>query len=248
MKSTFRYIVSLLAVCCATLVARAEETSPAASSSADETEMSNQTRDDRRAARGPVYQGCYLNLDLYNPLAGLLNGGRYEWEVSFDAGLWHRLFPVVEYGMMFQNSSSGTLQYDSRGHFFRFGASYNLLNNTVKRARDHALLVGARYCVAHTSFQASGMAIENPYWGETGEYSAGPSSANQGWVEFVAGVRAEVRGGFFLGLWGKVKTFHHNYGDALAQPVYTAGYGAAHDSSVNFGLAFTVSYQFPYKR
>ena len=213
----------------------------------DETEMSNMTRDDRRALRGPVYQGCYLSADLFNPVAGFFNGGRHEFEFSADVGLWHRLFPVVEAGFLVQKESNGDFSYGSHGYFLRAGLGYNLLNNNWARQADHAIILGMRYCFSSTTYQASGMTIENPYWGESDRYDIPATSVNQGWVEFCATVRAQICKGFFLGLTGRVKAFKHAYADQIGQPAYTAGYGGEDGDSFNFGLSFTASYQFPYK-
>ena len=245
----YKYIFSLLAAVCVCTGLWADETiavnTPAAN---DETEMSNMTRDDRRALRGPAYQGFYLCADLFNPLAGFWNGGRHEFEFSADLGLWHRLFPVVETGFMLQNERSGQVSYGSRGFFLRVGAGYNLLNNQWSRQADHAIILGARYCFSRTSYQASGVTIENPYWGESGSYDISPTSVNQGWVEFCATVRTQICKGFFLGLTGRVKAFKHSYENLSGMPAYTAGYGGEDGDSFNFGLSFTACYQFPYKR
>ena len=44
--------------------------------------------------KSPVYQGAYVNVDIFNPIATLFNGGRFEFVVSFDVSLWQRLFPA----------------------------------------------------------------------------------------------------------------------------------------------------------
>ena len=232
----------------ATTVLHAEETLVVNTATGDETEMSDITREQRRSERGSVYQGCYLNMDLFNSMAGLFNGGRYEFEVSADVGLWHRLFPTIELGGMYQNQTDGSFSYGSHGYFVRVGAGYNLLNNTPARTADHAVIVGMRYCFSHTSYHASGISLKNAYWGEDALYDIPTSIANQGWLEFSVGVRTQICRFFFLGLWGRVKAFKHCFNDVVGVPSYTAGYGKEQDNGVNFGLAFTASYQFPYKR
>ena len=198
--------------------------------------------------KSPVYQGAYINVDIFNPIATLFNGGRFEFVVSFDVSLWQRLFPAVEYGMMFMNHDYGTHKYKSDGLFVKLGANYNFLNYRPDRKKDHVFGVGVRYGFSNVNYTLSDALLENLYWKESTYMTNEKRNVNVGWLEFVIGVRVQVYKSFFMGVNLQVKAFPHFYKKEIDYPVYIPGFGAYNKTNATFGLEYILSYQIPYKK
>lgn len=196
----------------------------------------------------PVYQGTFISLDIFNPIATAWRDGRFEFVVSADVSLWHRLVPVIEYGMMFMNHDYGTYRYQSNGLFVRAGAMYNFLNTKPDRKYDHMFGVGVRYGYSNVSYTLSDVAIGDSYWKEETKVSTPKQTANMGWVEFLATVRVQVYKDFFMGINAKVKTFAHFYEGHLTTPTYVPGFGQCSDGAVNFGFEYLLTYRIPSKK
>ena len=86
--SILKYTCSLLVACGLSVGALCAQTADAPQTVVQEAA--------EQVAKTPVYQGTYFSVDLFNPVATLFNGGRFEASVAVDVSLWQRLFPVVE--------------------------------------------------------------------------------------------------------------------------------------------------------
>ncbi len=196
----------------------------------------------------PVYQGTYLNLDIFNPIATAFNGGRFEFVVSVDVDLWHRLFPAVEYGMMFMNKDYDNYRYKSDGLFVKAGFLYNFINNKPDRKYDHLFGAGFRYAYSNVNYTLSDAQLKESYWKEESTVSNPRRNVNVGWLEFFLAVRVQVYKGFFMGLNLKVKTFSHFYKKAADYPTYIPGFGEYSKDVTNFGFEYMLSYRIPTKK
>lgn len=218
----------------------------------DSTMVINHTDDAHGDAaidrKQPVYQGTYINLDLYNPLATLWNGGRFEVMVSADVSLWHRLFPVVELGFMSMHPTNDAFDHKTYGVFAKAGALYNFLNTKKERKRDHILAVGVRYGYSNVTYQTTNASVSVDYFKENAIMSSDKMVANYGWVEFVAICRVQVYKDFFMGISGVLKAFQHTYKTCPVYPTYIPGFGKNSDGVFNFGIEYTVTYRIPSKK
>ncbi len=195
-----------------------------------------------------VFQGVYLNVDIFSPIATAFNGGRFEFVVSSDVDLWHRLFPAVEFGMMFMNKDYDTFNYKSDGLFVKAGFLYNFINNKPDRKYDHLFGAGFRYAYSNVNYTLSDARLKESYWNEDTTLSNPKRNTNVGWLEFFFAVRVQVYKGFFMGLNLKVKTFSHFYKKASDYPTYIPGFGEYSKSATNFGFEYVLSYRFPTKK
>ena len=210
--------------------------------------INSEHRVDDENPKSPLYQGTYLNVDIFNPIATLFNGGRFEFVVSVDVSLWQRLFPVLEYGMTFMNRDFQLEKYKSNGLFFKVGANYNFFNFKPDRKKDHIFGAGLRYAVANVNYTLSDAKIGESYWKEEALLSNERRNVSIGWLEFVVGVRVQIYKSFFMGVNLKVKAFPHMYKSEIDYPTYVPGFGAYSSSATNFGFDYILSYQIPYKK
>ncbi|MEE0990182.1 MAG: DUF6048 family protein [Paludibacteraceae bacterium] len=253
---TLKYFISII-FCLLSTTLWAENTSENTSASASEQTSANaitvkkfekenkaiadSIADSKR--RLSVYQGVYLNLDIFNPVATAWRDGRFETSLTIDVDLWHRLFPVAEVGVMTGNIKEELYNYETTGCFAKIGANYNFINFKADRKYDHIFYAGARYAYSYTEYSLKNAVIENKYWEETGTYESGNQKSNFGWFEVVVGVRAQIYKNFFMGVSMQVKTFGHFYEDTPTYPTYISGYGKYGDD-VLFGLNYSLSYRF----
>ncbi|MCQ2369836.1 MAG: DUF6048 family protein [Paludibacteraceae bacterium] len=195
-----------------------------------------------------VFQGVYLNVDIFSPIATAFNGGRFEFVVSSDVDLWHRLFPAVEFGMMFMNDNNDTYKYKSDGFFVKAGALYNFINNKPDRKYDHLFGIGFRYAYSNVNYTLSDVQLKNDYWKEDITISNAKRNANVGWLEFFIAFRVQVYKSFFMGANLKVKTFPHLYKASADYPTFIPGFGEYSKGATNFGFEYVLSYRFPTKK
>lgn len=200
--------------------------------------------------KGYVYQGAYLSADLFDPLLTAFNGGRFQFEIQADVSLWHKLFPAIEYGMMFyDNSKTATdYKYSTNGFFVRAGAGYNVINNKPDRKYDHALIVGARYCVGSAWYQLSDAKVHENYWGTDDAVSSERLHAAMGWLEILLTVRVQLYKGLFMSLGVRVQTVPHLYNKDVNYPAYMPGFGTYSEGTTNWNYDLCISYRFPYKK
>ena len=193
--------------------------------------------------RKEVYQGTYIGLDIFNPVATAWRDGRLESSISLDVDLWHRLFPTAEFGFMTADIKHTDYKYETIGCFAKIGANYNFINFKSTRKYDHTFYAGARYGYSYTKYSLSDAVLENKYWDESGKYANLNQEAHFGWFEVVIGTRVQIYKGFFMGLALQVKTFGHFYEKSPYYPTYISGYGK-YGEDVNFGLNYSLYYRF----
>lgn len=242
MMSTLKYTCSLLLILlCLPLCLQAQNTATATEAAT----VSSAT--EKQGVEVPVYQGTYLSLDIFNPVATIFNGGKFETSVSVDVSLWQRLFPVAELGFMAINQQQDSYKYASGGAFLKLGANYNFLNYRIDRKYDHIFYAGLRYACSVTGYQLTDVAMSDGYWQTAGTYSDAYRQAVFGWMEVLVGVRVQVYKQFFMGVALQVKTFGHYYHDATHYPTYIPGFGVD-NGATSFGFLYHLTYQIPYKK
>ena len=234
-----KYLYSIVALCLFALPVWAQEPVALSDSTAVKA-VSNEVKT-------PIYQGAYVSVDIFNPVATIFNGGKFEVSVMADVSLWQRLFPAVELGVMAINEQKPNYVYSSSGGFVKLGANYNFLNYTIDRKYDHLLYAGARYGYSFMGYQVNNAAISGDYWNETGNYSGEHLTSHFGWLEIVVGVRVQIYKQFFMGLALQVKTFGHYYNNSAQTPTYIPGFGV-HNGETIFGCLYHLTYQIQYKK
>lgn len=193
--------------------------------------------------RQQIYQGTYIGIDIFNPVATAWRDGRFETSVSVDVDLWHRLFPIAEIGVMTGKISEESYDYATTGCFAKLGANYNFINFKSDRQYDHTFYAGVRYAYSYTNYSLTNAVIEDKYWGETGSYESTNQTSNFGWLEIVVGTRVQIYKNFFMGVALQIKALGHFYENTPCYPTYIPGYGK-YGEDVNFGLNYSLYYRF----
>lgn len=205
----------------------------------------------------PLYNGTYVNVDLYGVGSKLLGGDFLSSEISIDVNLKNRFFPVLElgYGSTDAWNERGT-RYKSSAPFFRVGMNYNTM---YKKANENHLYVGVRYAMSSVSYDIQSTTLEDPLWGESignpnlddpiwggylPQFDHKGLKATMHWFELVAGVRVKIYKDFLMG-WSfrmkyRISSSPSQYGD----PWYIPGFGTYDTSTM--GITYSLIYKLPF--
>jgi hypothetical protein len=195
----------------------------------------------------PVKKFLLFGFDLYGPVYQFIQPSDANYEGSFALGLFKKIYPTFELGYMNinRNSSKDTLyHYSSKGNFMRFGIDYNIFKR--KHASElYMVFIGCRYSFANLNYTADNIIIYDNIWGDEGRFTFGNKSfsgnVNAQWLEFTAGIRAEVFKNFALGWTVRYSILTRSTGMDLIKPVSIPGYGSGTNTS-NIGFTYSIYY------
>jgi len=194
-------------------------------------------------------------LDTYGLRIGtdLISVGRNFWdnnfsgfEISADYRLNKKTYAALEFGMVDKFTQEDQLTFTTNGLFVRAGVDYNVYENWLDM--NNMLFVGGRYGFASMSQTLNSYNIyeTNAYFPSQTFYPNSESTGlNAHWLEFVAGVKAEIAKNLFIGF-----TFRMKYLIAQKQPndfenLYIPGYGKKFSGQIGAGFNYMISYQIP---
>lgn len=191
------------------------------------------------------FQGIFVGVDVFGFLNQALGSDITTTEVSIEANLMNRFFPVVEigYGGMDTTDDETDIHFKTSAPFFRIGANYNVFYK--KPHLPGYFTVGLRYGFTSFKYDIQAPELVDPNWGHTQvpfEYNGMKTKA--GWLEIVLGLKANVYKNFYMGFTARYRsrmsmTKHEN-----SEPYYIPGYGRGKPN--NFGLTYNLIYQLPF--
>lgn len=193
----------------------------------------------------PLYQGSYIGFDIYG-LGSKLFGNEFTTaEVSAEANLKNRYFPIVEigYGKTDVTNEETLIHYKTSAPYFRIGMNYNVFYK--KPYLPGQFLVGVRYGFTSFSYDISAPAMTDPTWGApTLPFSYQGVKSSAGWLELVIGLKANVYKSFYMGLSLRYRSRMSMKASENSEPYYIPGYGKNKGTSI--GVAYTLVYQLPF--
>lgn len=224
----------------------------------DENRASGQSQDKPAgdAPEYPLFNGLSVGVDLWGIGGKILGSDFLSAEVSVDANLKHRYFPIVElgWGSTDKWSDHGT-RYRTSAPYFRIGMDYNALYN---KRHGHMLMVGLRYAATSFKYDIDALGINDPIyggivgnpeledeiWGGSLPYSHQGLKGSMQWLEICVGVRANVCKNLYMG-WqlrfrNKLSASTAEYGN----PWYVPGYGKYKNSGL--GVSYSIIYKLPF--
>jgi hypothetical protein len=202
----------------------------------------------------PLYNGIYINTDIYGIGNHLLGSDLLTAEISVDVNLKRRFFPVVEVGYgKVDTWGEGGAHYKTAAPYFRLGMNYNTM---YKNNRETHFYVGIRYGASRFSYDVEQLSVEDPIWNATTDnnpafkdniwggslpYEHSKLKANIQWYELVAGVRVQIYKNFMMGWSVRRKASLSSSISEYANPWYVPGFGIYGTSKL------TLTYSFIYK-
>ncbi|MCD8031441.1 MAG: DUF6048 family protein [Bacteroides sp.] len=203
----------------------------------------------------PFYNGLLISVDLFGAGNKLFGGDYLSSEISIEADLKNRFYPVFEAGFGSTDTWSETgIHYKSAAPFFRIGMNYNTMH---KKGNRNYLYVGARYGISMFTYDVKSMEINDPifggslgnpnlidniWWGSI-PYDHSGMSGTLHWFEIVTGVRAHIWKNISMGWSVRLKYKLMSSISEYGNPWYVPGFGKYKS---NIGMTYTITYKLPF--
>jgi hypothetical protein len=186
-------------------------------------------------------KGIRIGIDMAKfVLPAISHGERKGFELSGDMHVKGNFFAVAESGWLNVNLRDTAFHYRSNGFYGRLGIDYNLLKSRRPGSND-LFYAGFRYGVSLFSHQADDVYIMGHYWPDAPSQSIPKTALHAHWIEFLAGVKAEVLKNFYIGIIFRGKFRVVAPSDKYSKPYQIPGYGAGSSKFV-LGLNYYFSY------
>ncbi len=167
-------------------------------------------------------------------------------ELVADYRLSKKIFIAGEIGNEDLTDNEAQLSYTTKGSYFKAGFDFNAYDNWLDM--ENMIYAGVRYSVSTFSQQLNSYDIynTNPYFGEnTLEPNQKFDGLTAHWVEFVAGVKAEIFSNLFLGFSVRLNYLVSNQKPEGFDNLYIPGFNRTYDGNFGAGFNYSVSYFIP---
>ena len=244
----------LLLLCCFATALGQQPQKPQSKAERDE----KQQRETIKVDTIPLFNGIFVNVDLYGVASNLLGSDFISGEFGVGVNLKNTFIPVIEFGMGGTDTWSETgIHYKTKTTpYFRIGVDYNTM--AKKKEKNSFLFAGARY--GYTSFKydiynmpvtdniwgdaIGNLNLEDEYWGGSLEYDYRGMKCSLHWVEVLLGVQIKMYKRFYMGWSIRVKWKMSASHDENGNPWYVPGYGQY--KARNVGLTYSLIYKLPF--
>lgn len=207
--------------------------------------QSTRNKAEEKEEKQPLFQGAYAAVDVFGLMNKALGSDINSTEVSVEANLWNKYFPVVEigYGAMDATDDETDIYYKTSAPYFRIGAGYNVFHK--KPYLPGQLLIGLRYGFTSFSYDITAPTLVDPNWGHTSiPFSYKGLKSNASWLELTVGMKAQVYKSFYMGLNVRYRSRISMKKHENSEPLYIPGFGK--NGSTNFGLTYNLIYKLPF--
>ncbi len=239
-----RYCISLIAICLSLLVNAQDK--PVDLQPKDTVEYKDE-------------YGLRVGADINRLVFSFIDEDYSGFELVGDYRLTNKLYLAVELGNEEKRQTedlSNTLIYDftSSGSYLKLGVDINTYENWF--GMNNAITIGGRYAIASFSQTLNDYNIYNGdrFFNEDFLPGASPgdefSGLNASWLEFVAGIKAELFANIYMGITARLGFLVTNKEDERFPNLWIPGFNRVTDGS-NFGVSYnyTISYFLPlYKK
>lgn len=191
-------------------------------------------------------KGIRAGIDVAKTALPLIyHNERKGFEISVDRYVKGNFFAVAEGGWLNVNLRDTAFHYRSNGFYGRLGIDYNLLKSRRPGSND-LFYAGFRYGMSVFSHQADDVYIAGHYWPDAPSQTIPKTVINAHWIEFLAGVKAEVLKNFYIGIIFRGKFRVVAPKDKYSKPYQIPGYGVGSNKFV-LGLNYYFSYNIHFK-
>ena len=193
----------------------------------------------------PFFQGIYVGADVFGIANKALGSDIMSTEISLEAHLKNRFFPIVEigYGSIETTSDETDIYYKTSAPYFRVGLDYNVFHQ--KPHLPGFFTVGLRYGYSSFSYDIEAPALVDPNWGHTSvPFSYQGVKSNASWAELVRGLKANVFDNLYMGFSVRYRSLISTKKHENSDPYYIPGYGQG--KSPSYGLTYNLIYKLPF--
>lgn len=199
----------------------------------------------------PERYGLRVGTDLYKIARSIYDNDYKGFEITGDYRLTQKIYIAGEVGNENKTTDEPQLNFTTKGTYFKAGFDYNIYKNWLDM--ENMITLGMRYGFSSFTQELNSYSIYNPhpYFDESDviNVSRKYSGLSAHWVEFVAGVKAEVFDNFFMGFTLRMNRLVSNKKPSDFDNLYIPGYNRTYDGDFGVGFNYTVSYFIPiYKK
>lgn len=195
--------------------------------------------------------GIRLGVDLYKLTRSFYDTDYKGLELVGDYRLTKNYYLAAELGNENKTTNEDRLNFTTKGTYFKLGFDYNAYENWLDMR--NMVYIGLRYGVSSFNQTLNSYEIynANPYFGEAPAIVSGEQydDLSAQWLEFVAGMKAEVYHNIYVGFSVRLNRLVANQKPANFDNLYIPGFNRTYDGDFGVGFNYTVSYFFPiYKK
>lgn len=195
--------------------------------------------------------GLRVGVDLYKLARTVYDKDYTGFEITGDYRYNKKIYIAGEFGNENKTTDEPQLNFTTKGTYFKVGADYNLYENWLDM--ENLITIGLRYGVSTFSQELNSYTIynPNPYFASEGVINSGRTydGLSAHWLEFVAGVKAEVFNNIFMGFSVRMNRLVSNKTPQDFDNLYIPGFNRTYDGDFGVGFNYTVSYFIPlYKK
>ena len=195
--------------------------------------------------------GIRVGVDLYKIARSIYDKDYKGFEITGDYRYSKRIYIAGEIGNENKTADEPQLNFTTKGTYFKVGADYNIYENWLDM--ENMITLGLRYGVSSFSQELNSYSIyiPNPYFDNSNDAMTPKSfdGLSAHWLEFVAGVKAEVFDNVFVGFSLRLNRLVANKKPSGFDNLYIPGFNRTYEADFGVGFNYTVSYFIPlYKK
>lgn len=195
--------------------------------------------------------GLRVGADLYKIARSVYDDDYKGFEITADYRYSKRIYIAGEIGNENKTTDEPQFNFTTKGTYFKVGADYNIYENWLDM--ENMITLGLRYGVSSFSQELNSYSIynPNPYFNNDGSTAMLRSfdGLSAHWLEFVAGVKAEVLDNIFVGFSLRLNRLVSNKKPENFDNLYIPGFNRTYEADFGVGFNYTVSYFIPlYKK
>lgn len=190
--------------------------------------------------------GLRIGTDLIKASRNFWDKNYNGFEISGDYRLDKKKYVAIEFGIEDKFTEEDQLTFTTKGMFIRAGLDYNVYENWLDM--NNMIFIGGRYGFASMSQTLNSYNIyeTNSYFQNQTIYPNSTTNAlSAHWLEFIAGVKAEVAKNLYLGFTFRMKLLLAQKQPADFENLYIPGYGKKFSGSMGAGFNYSISYNIP---
>lgn len=195
----------------------------------------------------PEKFGVRLGVDVSKPIRSLLDEHYTGFEILGDYRVYDDYYAAVELGNESFLYDEPNLTTNTKGSYFKVGANYNAYSNWLDM--QNSIYVGLRYGFSSFKQTLEKYAIysSSNYFGpDIRTVNQEYSNLTASWLEFQAGIKAEVLHNVFLGVHVELKRRLNQKTPPGFDNLYIPGFGRTFEGSMfGAGWGYSISYLIP---
>lgn len=230
----------------APLNATAQENTKEAAIKQDTTERETDTKKEKKDNFWSLFsfKGVGVSADLFGCIATLISDD-ISAEVAVEANFGNRLYPTVEIGYGWCNTTDETtgIKYKANAPYYKVGFNYNCFTKKNNPNPKHYIYGLFRIGWSSFKYDVATPPITDPIWGDPVALNLENVDGFCLWGEIGAGIKVNIVKGFHMGWSVRYKMRFSEKIGPNSKMWYIPGYGTNQTSG--FGGTYSLIYDIP---